>query len=82
MLSVHELRTQGYKVKVFHNRLVDDQTGEILCRGGSTVIELTTPDNVTYTHTAKCNEKDNYNKKRGVQIALGRILKGIRNANN
>ncbi len=47
----------------------------ILGKGGETKLDLTTPDGITVTETAKCNILDGYNKKLGVRIALGRALK-------
>jgi hypothetical protein len=46
----------------------------ILPNGGSTVVELTTPDGVEVSGTAVCSEKDQYNRKLGLKIALGRAI--------
>jgi hypothetical protein len=46
--------------------------------GGYTKVELTTPDaKVTVTGEAECSAKDNFNRKIGNSIALGRALEGL-----
>jgi hypothetical protein len=42
--------------------------------GGVTMVEVTTPEGVTYSGTAECADNDAYNKKIGVKIALGRAM--------
>jgi hypothetical protein len=43
--------------------------------GGETVLTLTTPDGTqTVQSTAECSDKDNFNRKKGLTIALGRAL--------
>jgi hypothetical protein len=51
---------------------------EVSARGGSTTIELTTPDK-RYTVSGKsiCSMEDNFNHKVGNSIALGRALKEL-----
>jgi hypothetical protein len=44
-------------------------------RGGLTLIEITTPDGTDLKGEALCSKRDNYDKKKGVKIALGRALK-------
>ena len=49
-----------------------------LPKGGSTIIELTTPDKLqTVRGSAVCSVKENYNKKLGNSIALGRAYKKL-----
>lgn len=48
-------------------------------KGGLTVLELTTPDKKHYSATAKCSLADNFNRKLGVRICIGRIMKQILN---
>lgn len=90
MKTVEELRRQGYKVKIFHKRLVEYQIitglryGEkrgnayaskiILPRGGKTEVHITTPYGFELVGIAKCSEDDNYCKRTGVKIALDRAL--------
>lgn len=47
----------------------------VLPYGGETVVEITTPEGVDLVGVAKCSIKDNYCKKKGVAIALGRAFK-------
>lgn len=72
-LTVEELRKNGYKVRVHHHRKV--VTSAVAARGGKTVVEVTTPDGVTFVGISRCSRKENFNKKMGVRIALGRALK-------
>lgn len=41
--------------------------------GGMVTVEVTAPDGKEYKAEAKCSLKDNYDKKLGVKIALGRL---------
>lgn len=45
--------------------------------GGVTIVEVTTPDGEKLTEKARCRENDQFNKRLGVSIALGRIIKKI-----
>ena len=82
-MNVKELRNAGYKVKVLHNRLYDGiylwQThsprpsySEADSKGGSTTVIIDSPDGYHFEGHAICSNKENYNKKLGVRIALGR----------
>ena len=84
-MTVQELRNKGFKVKVLHNRLykgkfkwqrvsavvgsgpIDPDT-----KGGSTHIIIDSPSGSHYEGIAICSKQDNYDKKLGVRIALGR----------
>lgn len=84
-MTIQQLRNDGYKVRVLHNRLykgkfkwqrvssvvgsgpIDPDT-----KGGSTQIVVDSPSGEHYDGIALCSKKDNYNKKLGVRIALGR----------
>lgn len=74
-MTVHELRKSGYKVRVLHYR-----NGKSMCfweddpKGGETVVQITTPDGRELEGCAKCSDKDLYNKKIGVKVAIGRAL--------
>jgi hypothetical protein len=46
-------------------------------RGGSTTIEITTPEGVTAIGKAVCSLEDNFNHRVGNAIALGRALSQI-----
>lgn len=61
-------------------RYVVEKLGDVLYpMGGETIIEVTHPKlgvnnkSLTLKGEAKCSFKDNYDKKLGVKIALGRI---------
>lgn len=72
-MTVEDLRKSGYKVKVHHHRKFS--VVGINSRGGKTIVEITTPDGSTFTGVARCSRKENFNKRLGVRIALGRALK-------
>ncbi len=82
-MTIKNLRQQGYKVRVMHKRLykhVYENRTELLARGGSTTIELTTPDkSLTAFGTSVCSTEDNFNKRTGNAIALGRALQILEN---
>ena len=87
-MTVQELRNDGYKVRVLHNRLYNGyykwQVGskptsdcgygpiDPDTKGGSTQIVIDSPSGEHYEGLAICSKKENYNKKLGVRIALGR----------
>jgi hypothetical protein len=86
-MTVQQLRNMGYKVKVFHNRIYNGyhawQVGghEYIqqnapvdpdSKGGSTHIIIDSPTGEHFQGLAMCSKKENYNKKMGVRIALGR----------
>ena len=90
-INVHELRKQGYKVRIKHFRkyynIKDQKTrGEyerdtiykysayVLAKGGETRVELTSPNGQEFVGIAKCSKKENYNRRKGVTIAFGRIF--------
>ena len=84
--NVQGLRDSGFKVKVHHHRrnIANNKFGytigqsckDSLPTGGYTTIEVTTPDNEVLNGRANCSTCDNYNKRIGVAIALGRALNG------
>lgn len=84
-MTVQELRNKGYKVKVLHNRLYNGRHKWQACgfstmsgpispdtKGGSTHIIIDSPTGSHYEGIALCSRNDNYDKKLGVRIALGR----------
>ena len=78
MKSVYDYRKAGYKVRVLHYRAMPFGSEEVSAKGGQTIIELTSPDGkFSATGIALCSEQDNYNKKVGVKIALGRAEKEL-----
>jgi hypothetical protein len=82
MNSVHNLRQLGYKVKVWHtrNEIEKQHFGGFLYEldphGGMTEVEVYDFDaQQSYVGQAWCSDRDNYCRKLGVRIALGRALK-------
>lgn len=86
-MTVQQLRNMGYKVRVLHCRLYNGyhtwQVGghEYIQRnapvdpdakGGSTQVVIDSPTGEHFQGLAICSKKENYNKKMGVRIALGR----------
>lgn len=93
MHTVKSLREEGYSIRVHHIRKFiddpkyvaagigadwEDQPKQILlARGGSTDVAITSPTGENVRAIAVCSDKDGYNKKRGVMIALGRAMKQL-----
>ena len=88
-MTIEQLRHNGYKVKVLHHRLYNGshkwQVGnnnncygpiDPDAKGGSTHIIIDSPNGEHFEGIAICSRKENYNKKIGVRIALGRALYG------
>lgn len=94
MKNVQQLRQEGFKVRICHERYYYDpfnQWADLLPRhevevelydvmnpepkGGRTIVELTDPTGKTVKGIAECSEKDNYQRKLGVKIAIARALK-------
>jgi hypothetical protein len=88
-MTVKQLQDSGYKVKVFHNRLYNGyhawQNGKRVygytdgiigpdTKGGSTEVIIDTPTGERFHGLATCSTEDNYDKKLGIRIALGRAL--------
>ena len=87
-MTVQELRNKGYKVRVLHNRLYNGyhkwQVGAVESakyryspidpdpKGGSTQVVIDSPDGKHFQGLAICSKKENYDKRMGVRIALGR----------
>ena len=86
-MTIQQLRNNGYKVRVLHNRLYNGyhkwQVGDRDhvkkygpldpdSKGGSTQVVIDSPSGEHFTGLAMCSKKENYNKKMGVRIALGR----------
>lgn len=80
-MTVEELRKSGYKVRVIHirhgktmKRMDGGLVQSFAERGGKTVVQVRTPDGVELEGVALCSTLDNYNRRLGLQIALGRAL--------
>jgi hypothetical protein len=89
MTTVKELRQSGYKVRVLHHRnyktyKVANNPNQFVQKsihnlGGKTEIIIDSPNGEHYEGVAICSKTDNYNKKLGVKIALGRAMFGKNN---
>lgn len=86
-LSGYKVRV-GHLRRFYYPALKEPISGkmafEITCsppipfpRGGITVVRITTPEGMIAETKAICAETDQYNKKRGVKIALGRAFKKL-----
>jgi hypothetical protein len=82
--TIRQLRRSGFKVRVIHKRLqtiTKKISGDYLensSRGGTTIIQITTPDKQTDVEgVAVCSIEDNYDRKVGNAIALGRALSDL-----
>lgn len=80
-MTVEQLRKSGYKVRVIHSRrgkTMPRMDGSIVQtvseRGGQTIVQVRTPDGEELEGVAICSIKDNFNRRMGVRIALGRAL--------
>lgn len=79
--TIKDLRRKGYKVRVMHARHyttkhhLDGDSQEVTARGGSTTIEITTPDKqINVFGKSVCSLEDNFNRRVGNEIALGRAI--------
>jgi hypothetical protein len=75
--TIHQLRRAGWKVRVIHG--ITDETNILSDR--FTRIELTSPDKKDSIGTSYCSKKDQWNRKLGNRIALGRALKNHQSVN-
>ena len=81
--TIHQLRRAGWKVRVMHGKMEDypdlysDEIGKTIRHLADrvTIIELTSPEGKDACGVALCSKEDNYNRKLGNRIALGRALK-------
>ncbi len=72
-MTVQQLRNNGYKVRVLHCRLYNGY--HTWQNGSREYIQQNAPvdpDGKHFRGLAMCSKKENYNKKMGVRIALGR----------
>jgi len=116
--TVEFLRNNGYKVRVTHRRVYNEDTTlvkrldysnnvwwgvevtrpakesslytrseayekgftDVNLYGGSTTVEITTPDGKDFVGVSECSTLDLYNRKIGRNMALGRAIKEMENA--
>lgn len=75
--TIHQLRRAGWKVRVIHG--VTDE--ENILSDRFTRIELTSPEQKDAVGIAFCSRKDQWNRKLGNRIAIGRALKNYQSIN-
>ena len=69
----------GTKVKFHHTRLCENDIPFLFTpRGGQTECIVTFPDGTEDRGQARCSKRDNYSKRIGRDIALGRALKAVK----
>jgi hypothetical protein len=51
---------------------------DILARGGRAVVDITCPDGTELQGVSECSVDENYNRKKGITIAIGRALMGVK----
>lgn len=73
---IEDLETKGYKVEVRHVRYLDEDEKPI-DKGGYTSVNLYKNERTAAHGIAACSKKDNYNRKLGLTIALGRAVKKL-----
>lgn len=81
-MSLPEL-PDGHNFKVTHMRYYQTDhygraTEEVDPKGGMTHVGVYKGDELVAEATAECSVKDNYDKRLGTTIALGRALKELR----
>ena len=90
--QIHELRKNGYKVRVTIYRYYphDNEVRPVwemrkngLIKhispfGGKNIIQLKSPDGREVVGIAECSKEEQYNRKIGNSIALGRALKQLK----
>ena len=69
--TIHQMRRAGWKVRVIHG--ITDENNVLSDR--FTRIELTSPEQKDSIGIAYCSRKDQWDRKLGNRIALGRALK-------
>ena len=75
--QIDALKYQGYDVRIQHVRN-ENENGEVLPKGGSTLAFISYPrTDWVLVGIAECSDQDNYNKRLGAQIALGRASKEL-----
>ena len=82
-MPIEDLKILGYDVEVKHDRMYDQRwdnrrrnyLNAISPKGGVTKVTVVDTAGIEYYGLAECSPKDNFNRKLGVRIALGRALK-------
>jgi hypothetical protein len=81
--TIHQLRRAGWKVRVIHGFTYENYIGSEITNLSDrfTRIELTSPEGKDSVGTAYCSNNDQWNRKLGNRIALGRALKNYKSTN-
>ena len=79
--TIHQLRRAGWKVRVIHGFTNEKYVGQEIVNFSNrfTRIEITSPDKKDASGTAFCSKNDQWDRKLGNRIALGRALKEFKN---
>ena len=81
--TIKQLRQSGWKVRVIHKRhrdIVKKMDGDypvISNFGGTTIIDVTSPEGLSATGQSICSIEDNFDRRIGNSIALGRALQNL-----
>ncbi len=67
---------EGARVKFRHERLYND-IAIAKPRGGKTIATIVLPDGTEVTGESRCSKRDNYSKRLGRDISLGRALASL-----
>ena len=75
--TIHQLRRAGWKVRVIHGLTNEKYVGQEIVNFSNhfTKIDVTSPEGKDSTGIAFCSKQDQWNRKLGNRIALGRALK-------
>jgi hypothetical protein len=81
--TIHQLRRAGWKVRVIHGFTYESYIGSEITNLSDrfTRIELTSPEGKDFVGIAYCSNNDQWNRKLGNRIALGRALKKYNSKN-
>ena len=74
--TIHQMRRAGWKVRVIHGYMETPLSDRF------TRIELTSPEGKDAIGTAYCSKGDQWDRKLGNRIALGRAIKNYTSINN
>lgn len=75
---LRDLQDRPYHIRVFHSRVLDEN-GVPSARGGSTTVVLQSHKHgrELAAATAYCSDKDNFCRRTGRNVAIGRAVKKL-----
>jgi hypothetical protein len=81
--TIHQLRRAGWKVRVIHGFTNEKYMSNPITNLSNqfTKIQITSPDKKDAEGISFCSKKDQWNRKLGNRIALGRALKNYSTVN-